>query len=190
MTQSADQKIKPSVSIVYTGEGKGKTSAGIGLVCRTLGHGGSVAFIQFIKLWRVSEHVFFKDLASIYSDKLLVYVGGKGFYQAGDMSARHVSLEQHRQAALDTYQQAIRRVSSGHYSLVICDEVNNAVHDGLLTVRNLSQLIASKHPDTSLCLTGRNFPDELIDLVDIVSNMTKIRHHYDDGYLANVGIDY
>ena len=76
------------------------------------------------------------------------------------------------------------------YDLVICDEINNAVHDGLLTEKQLAELLEDKHPKTSLCVTGRNFPKELLPLTDIATNMTKIKHHFDDKFLANPGIDY
>lgn len=183
-------KTKESVVIVYTGDGKGKTSASIGLMCRGLGSHWNVAFIQFIKYWGVSEHVFIRDIQSIYKDKLLFYKGGKGFYKAGDLSDQHVTEAQHKQAALETYQQALDASQSGKYRLVICDEINNAVHDGLLTEKQLNDLINNKHPSTNLCVTGRNFPKKLEKSVDIVTNMTKVKHHFDNKYLANKGIDF
>lgn len=185
-----DFKVKRSVIVVYTGEGKGKTSAGLGLVARALGSRWKVAFIQFIKYWGVGEHVFLRDIQDLYKDQLLFYKGGKGFYKAGELSEKHITEQQHRRAALDTYQTAIRHASSGEYDLVVCDEINNAVHDGLLTVKQLAQLLKNKHPRTSLCLTGRHFPEQLLDRVDIATDMTKIKHHFDEKYLANPGIDY
>ncbi|HPR10494.1 MAG TPA: cob(I)yrinic acid a,c-diamide adenosyltransferase, partial [Candidatus Saccharibacteria bacterium] len=80
--------------------------------------------------------------------------------------------------------------TSGDYDLVICDEINNAVHDGLLTVQQLRELLEDHHPKTSICVTGRDFPNELMHLTDIATNMTKLKHHFDDKYLANPGIDY
>ena len=73
---------------------------------------------------------------------------------------------------------------------MICDEINNAVHDGLLTTDDFRQLIEKRHATTSLCLTGRNFPTELLGFVDIATEMRKIKHHYDDGFLATEGIDF
>lgn len=185
-----DYKTKQSVVIVYTGESKGKTSAGIGLMVRALGNRWNVAFIQFIKYWGVGEHVFIRDIMPVFKDQLYFYKGGKGFYQAGGISAQNISEEQHKQAALETYNEAYKAATSGSFSLVICDEVNNAVHDGLLTVGQLRKLIENKSAQTSLCLTGRNFPEELLPLVDIATDMTKIKHHFDDKFLANKGIDY
>lgn len=185
-----DFKTKQSVVIVYTGDSKGKTSASLGLMIRALGNRWNVSFIQFIKYWGVGEHVFIRDIQSLYKDQLYFYKGGKGFYQAGDLSPTNISEAQHKQAALETYKQALEAATSGNYDLVICDEINNAVNDGLLSKAQLKKLITSKSAKTSLCLTGRNFPEELLPLVDIATNMQKIKHHFDDKFLANPGIDY
>ena len=185
-----DFKTKQSVIIVYTGDSKGKTTASLGLMVRALGNRWNVAFIQFIKYWGVSEHVFIRDIQPIYKDQLHFYKGGKGFYDAGELSEQHVSKEQHIQAALDTYDEAVKCVSSGDYDLVICDEINNAVHDGLLTKKQLKALLNARSPKTSICLTGRNFPKDFLKYVDIATDMTKIKHHFDDKFLANKGIDF
>ena len=185
-----DFKSKDSVVLVYTGEGKGKTSASIGLMARALGAGWRVAYIQFIKHWRVNEHKFIETIMPIYDDKLLFIKGGAGFYNAGDLSAQNVSEKQHKTLALKTYKAAQKAASSGAYDLVICDEINNAVHDGLLSQQQLAELLEGHHAKTSVCVTGRDFPTELLPLTDIATNMTKIKHHFDDKYLANPGIDY
>jgi cob(I)alamin adenosyltransferase len=185
-----DFKHKKSVVIVYTGEGKGKTSASMGLMTRALGTDWTVAFIQFIKHWEVGEHIFIKKIQPLFQEKLYFYKGGKGFYNAGEISAKGVSEAEHKQAAQETYDQAYQSATNGKYQLVICDEINNAVNNGLLTVTQMKKLIKDRHPGTSLCLTGRNFPEELLPLADIATNMTKIKHHFDDKFLANKGIDF
>lgn len=185
-----DFKTKESVVIVYTGEGKGKTSASVGLMARALGNRWRVAFIQFIKYWGVGEHVFIRDIMPTYKDKLFFYKGGKGFYDAGELSEKNVSKQQHLEAARETYEIALQCATSGEYDLVICDEISNAVHDGLLSKPSLVKLIIKKAPGTSLCLTGRNFPKELLKHTDIATDMTKIKHHFDDKFLANKGIDF
>lgn len=181
---------KESVTIVYTGEGKGKTSAGIGLLVRALGTDWKVAFVQFIKLWDVGEHQFIRTIMPLYNDKLDFYKGGLGFYEAGELSAAKTTDSEHEKQARATHDFALQAVSSGTYDLVICDEINNAVNDGLLSIRDLEQLLDKKHPRTSLCLTGRGFPEKLLPRIDIATNMTKLKHHFDDKYLANKGIDY
>lgn len=185
-----DFETKQSVILVYTGDGKGKTSASLGLVARALGNRFNVAFIQFIKYWGVGEHVFLRDITDLYKDQLYFYKGGKGFYEAGDLSPREISKEQHLKAAQDTYDEAYKAATSGKYDLVVCDEINNAVHDGLLKLSQLEELMKNKAPNTSLCLTGRNFPEKLLKHADIATEMHKIKHHFDNKFLANPGIDY
>ena len=185
-----DYKTKESVVVVYTGEGKGKTSASVGLMARALGSGWKVAFIQFIKHWNVGEHDFINQIQPLYRNKLLFYKGGKGFYDAGDLSAKDVTPAHHKQAAQDTYKKALQCAVSGKYDLVICDEINNAVNHKLISKKQLAQIIQKRAPKTSLCLTGRDFPQDLLKYVDIATNMTKIKHHFDKKYLANKGIDF
>lgn len=185
-----DYKTKESVVIVYTGEGKGKTSAGVGLAVRALGAGWHVAFVQFVKNWQVSEHKFFEKITPLYTDSFVLYKGGKGFYNAGILSAEDVTEAEHKKAAEDTLAEAEKYLTSGKFDLVICDEINNAVHDGLITEQDLLGLIKNRSDKTSLCLTGRNFPISLLDRVDIATHMTKIKHHFDDKFLANEGIDF
>jgi cob(I)alamin adenosyltransferase len=185
-----DFETKESVVVVYTGDGKGKTSASVGLMARALGNRWNVAFIQFIKYWGVGEHVFIRDIMPLYKDQLLFYKGGKGFYAAGELTQTQVTPEQHKAAALETYEKALQCATSGEYDLVICDEINNAVHDGLLRKDQLQALLENRAAKTSLCLTGRNFPKDLLRYADIATDMTKIKHHFDDKFLANKGIDF
>ena len=184
-----DYKQKDSVIVVYTGENKGKTSAGLGLMVRALGTGWKVAFVQFIKYWDVGEHQFIRTITPLYKDKLDFYKGGLGFFDAGELSA-DATKEEHMAEARRTYNHAYKAAKSGEYQLVVCDEINNTVHDGLLVIDDLEKLIDNKHPKTSLCLTGRNFPPSLIKKVDIATDMTKLKHPFDDKLLANKGIDY
>lgn len=185
-----DFKTKESVVVVYTGEGKGKTSASLGLMVRALGNRWNVAFIQFIKFWGVGEHVFIRDILPMYKDQLHFFKGGRGFFNAGNLSAESITPKQHKQAALETYQEALKCATSGDYDLVICDEISNAAHDGLLAQAQLQNLIKKRSPQTSLCLTGRDFPDDLLPQVDIATSMDKIKHHFDQKFLANKGIDF
>ncbi len=183
-------KQKDSIVVVYTGNSKGKTSASIGLMCRALGHGWRVAYIQFIKEWEVGEHTFIRKIQPIFDEQLYFYKGGKGFFDAGELSAENVSDEEHKKAAERTFAEALRCATSGKFNLVICDEINNAVHDELIRKNSLEKLLDKRLPSVSLCLTGRHFPEDLLDKVDIATNMTKIKHHFDEQYLAKKGIDY
>jgi cob(I)alamin adenosyltransferase len=179
-----------SLTLVYTGDGKGKTSASLGQLVRGLGAGWKVAFVQFIKVWEVSEHAAIIKLQEVYPGKLEFYKGGKGFYNAGTLSAKGVEEDEHKAAALATYEKAREYAESGDYDLVICDEINNAVNDGLLTRAHLRHLITKRAPGTNLVLTGRNWPTELSKYADTITEMTKHKHPYDSSILACKGIDY
>jgi cob(I)alamin adenosyltransferase len=183
-------KTKDSVIVVYTGDGKGKTSASLGLLSRALGTEKNCAYIQFIKYWDVGEDHFLKKISDIYTTQLTFYKGGKGFYKANTLSAKGVSDAEHKAEARKTYKIAYDYATSGEYDLLICDEINNAIHDGLLQLNLLERLIRNKAKHTSLCLTGRNFPKALLKYVDIATEMSKLKHHFDDKFLANKGIDY
>ncbi len=185
-----DYRQKDSVVVVYTGPSKGKTSAGIGLMARALGRGWKVAFVQFIKTQEVGEHSFIHKIQPVFKDELTFYKGGKGFFNAGELSAEKVSAAEHKKAARDTYNFAYECATSGKYDLVICDEINNAAHDSLIVQKDLEKLLKNRSPKTSLCLTGRNFPEELLEYADIATSMTKLKHHFDDKFLANEGIDF
>src|SRR3989344_4253101 len=150
-----DYKQKESVVIVFTGEGKGKTSAAVGLMARALGNSWGVGLIQFIKHWDAAEHEFIKKIQLLLGDQLFFYKGGKGFYNAGSWSAKDVTPAQHKKAAKETYEVALQAVSSGRFGLVVCDEINNAVFEGLIPKSSLKRLISQRSPKTSLCLTGR-----------------------------------
>lgn len=185
----AETKQKKRVIVVYTGEGKGKTSASLGLTIRALGAGHKVAFVQFIKLWDVAEHAFIQKIMPSFEQSFDFYKGGLGFFEAGELSSKSTA-DEHKQQARTTYDFALQAAKGGNYQLVVCDEINNAVHDGLLSVDDLKTLIISTHPSTSLCLSGRYFPESLLPHVDIATEMKKIKHHYDEGFIANKGIDY
>jgi cob(I)alamin adenosyltransferase len=185
-----DYKTKEAVVVVFSGEGKGKTTASLGLMCRALGAGWRVAYIQFIKKRKVSEQKFIDQIQPVFGDRLFFYQGGAGFYKAGALSAKNVSKAEHKKCALGAYTRALKATTSGDYELVICDEINNAMQAGLITNKQLTELIKNRSPKTSLCLTGRDFPPDLLPLVDIATDMKKIKHHYDDKFLANFGIDF
>lgn len=187
-----DFETKESVVVVYTGDGKGKTSASVGLLARALGRDWKVAYVQFVKTWETGESKFIDRVmdANVFGDKLFYFRGGKGFFNAGDISAKDVSEAEHKKAAKDTFDIAYEKAISGDYDLIICDEINNSVHDGLLPLASLEKLLKDRSPKTSICVTGRNFPEKLLKHSDIATNMTKIKHHFDDKFLANKGIDY
>ena len=177
---------KSSTVIVYTGDGKGKTTASLGLLLRSLGTGHKVAFIQFIKAWTTSEDASLAKLIEAFPEQLIHHKKGIGFFYNNETQDK----QPHEQAARQAFKLALESASSGEYDLVICDEINNAVADDLLDRQSLVELLEKHHKNTSLCLTGRGFPADLLNQVDIATDMTKLKHHYDDGFLASKGLDF
>ena len=173
----------PGLVLVFTGDGKGKTTAALGTALRTAGYGHRVAIIQFIKgTWHSGEE---DSLALV--PQIELHRSGAGFYKGpGDNQPEEV----HRQAARGGLDLAREKVLSGEYRLVILDEVNNAVHSGLLGVEDVLRLIEDRPKDLDLVLTGRNAAPEIVQRADLVTEMKEIKHPFSQGIMAKKGIDY
>jgi cob(I)alamin adenosyltransferase len=195
--------MKQGLVYVFTGEGKGKTSAALGTAMRAVGAGMRVAWVAWYKQpgWKLSEIVSLEKLG------VKVYLMGKGFHigsrESGvgsrvktvktakvgvnGMVADTASEEEHRQAA----QEALKKAGSlvGKVDVLVLDEVNNALADRLIDLIGLIDLI-SKRGKTHLILTGRNVRSEIIGMADVVSEMKKIKHVYNKGTLAIRGLDF
>ncbi|MBU6389727.1 cob(I)yrinic acid a,c-diamide adenosyltransferase [Patescibacteria group bacterium] len=171
--------------IIYTGEGKGKTTAAIGLAVRAAGYKRRVAIVQFVKTWFTGEKAGFEGLA----DYVEFTQAGKGFYQIlGDK----LPPEEHRRAAAAAFELAKQKVESNQYGVVILDEIIGTVVGGLLPLETLLALIDRKPEDVDLVLTGRHADTlpGLIDRADLVTEMVKVKHPYDMGVIARKSIDY
>ncbi|MGE5140065.1 MAG: cob(I)yrinic acid a,c-diamide adenosyltransferase [Rudaea sp.] len=180
------EKEKGSVGlvIVYTGDGKGKTTAALGVAFRAVGRGWKVIMVQFGKgSWHYAELDTVKRLEPDFE----IIPTGKGFYKILD---DRFSEEEHREAAQAGLALAREKMLSGDYDLVILDEVNGTVKAGLLSVAQVLELIEDKPQDVTLVLTGRYAAQELIDRADLVTEMREIKHPYQKGILAQKGIDY
>ena len=175
--------------IIYTGHGKGKTSASLGAVFRALGHGWRVLVIQFFKGdWPV---VFGElELAKRLGPQLEVLQLGKGFVKhMGDKKP----FEEHQAAAREALAIAKARISSGQYDLVVLDEIVYAIDYAgvqLVTLEEVLAVIDAKPPALHLILTGRDAPQALIDRADLVTEMKEIKHPWQQKIPAQVGIDY
>ena len=175
--------IKRGLVIFYYGDGKGKSTAAFGTAIRALGHGYRVLVVQFIKSNKASgESKFFSA-----QPNLEMYVGGAGF--VGIMNDRK-SFEEHQRAAQSTLEFAKNALKSGKYFLVILDEANCAVKLGLIGIDDLISAIESRSENTNVIVTGCGPEEKLIEKADIVTEMKKVKHIYDQGYLAKLGIDF
>jgi cob(I)alamin adenosyltransferase len=170
--------------IVYTGKGKGKTTAALGIVLRSVGHGCKVAMIQFIKgEWYYGELSSSKRLEPEFE----MIAAGKGF--VGIIDDDH-PIEAHQKAAQEAVAIVKERLSSGIYDIMVLDEINYAVKLNLISVHDVLDIIKKKPKKTSLVLTGNYAPVEVIAIADLVTEMREIKHPYQSGIKAKKGIDY
>lgn len=170
--------------IVYTGKGKGKTTAALGIVLRSVGHGYKVGMIQFIKgEWYYGELSSSKRLEPEFE----MIAAGKGF--VGIIDDDH-SIEVHQKAAQEAVALARDRLSSGIYDIMILDEINYAMKLNLISVQDVLDIIRKRPKKTSLVLTGNYAPDEVIAIADLVTEMREVKHPYQLGIKAKKGIDY
>ncbi len=166
---------------VYTGNGKGKTTAALGLTLRAVGAGLKVYIAQFLKGREYSE---IKAIEERLSDLVTVeQFGTPKFVHSGSMSDEDIEL------AKKGLQKAKEAMLSGEYDIVILEEANVAAYLGLLSVEDLLELIKEKPDDVELVFTGRYAPDELIEAADLVTEMKEIKHYYTKGVMARVGIE-
>lgn len=170
--------------IVYTGKGKGKTTAALGMVLRAVGHGLKVAMIQFIKgSWYYGE---LTSSSRLQPDFELV-AAGKGFVGIIDDDK---PLEDHIRAAREALQISKEKITSGKYDIVILDEINYAVNLKLITTEDVLELIKLKPKKTTLVLTGNYASEKVIEAADLVTEMKEIKHPYTEGRKAKRGVDF
>ncbi len=173
--------------IVFTGDGKGKTTASLGQMVRITGRGKKALMIQFIKgPWKSGEDEFTGRFA-VPTDKFEVRKMGKGFVGIlGDKLPR----EEHEKAARDALALFKSEMEKATWSLIILDEVNVAVSLGLITAQDVLDAIKDYPEEKLLILSGRGAPQEFIDRADLVTEMKDVKHPYHDGKLAKLGIEF
>jgi cob(I)alamin adenosyltransferase len=166
---------------VYTGNGKGKTTAAFGLALRTWGHGGRACIVQFMKCSEdYGEVKAVRRLPGI----VLRQFGRKGFVIKGKHSEEDV---EEAEKGLAFSEEAL---SSGEYDLVVMDEVCVAMDFGLIEVSEVLSVINTKSDKTEVVLTGINAPREILDRADLVTEMRGVKHPYESGIRAREGIEY
>lgn len=172
------------IVLIYTGKGKGKTTAALGIVLRAVGHGLKVLMVQFIKgEWYYGELSSSKRLEPEFE----MIAAGKGFI--GILDDDH-EFEEHKKAAGEAISLAKAKITSNTYDIVILDEINYAIKLNLITSDQVLKLIDIKPKKTSLVLTGNYAPNEIIQKADLVTEMNEIKHPFKRGIKAKKGIDY
>ena len=170
--------------LIYTGKGKGKTTAALGIVLRAVGHGLKVLMIQFIKgEWYYGELSSSKRL----NPEFEMIAAGKGFI--GILDDDH-DFREHKKSAKDALILAKEKISSKKYDIIILDEINYAINLKLVSTEEVIELINMRPKNTSIVLTGNYAPIEIIKVADLVTEMKEIKHPFQHGIKAKRGIDY
>lgn len=171
---------KKGLVLVFTGDGKGKTTAALGMGLRAWGQGMKVLVLQFIKGgWKYGELNAAQKLAPGFEIRQL----GEGFTWVGEE-------ETHREAARLALAEASKEMSQGKYDLIVLDEILYALKFGLITLEEVLALIDQKPPQLHLVLTGRDAPPEIVERADLVTEMKEVKHHFRKGIKAQRGIEF
>jgi cob(I)alamin adenosyltransferase len=177
-----ERNLEKGLVLVFTGDGKGKTTAALGLVLRTLGHGDGVAVVQFIKGgWQPGE----AKALELFGDSLAWHALGEGFtWETQDR-------ERDRQLVQQAWEQSLLYLASAERKLVVLDEVNVALKLGYLELAQVLEGLALRPPLTHVALTGRGAPAGLLERADLVTEMKLLRHPFrEQGVKAQAGIEF
>jgi len=170
--------------VVYTGDGKGKTTAALGMCIRAAGYAWRICIVQFIKgSWKYGELKGLRKLEPLVE----LHVIGEGFVGIVDDKK---DFETHCRAAREGIALALEKIKSDQYPLIILDELNVALDLGLVSRENVEGLLSACTERQHLVITGRNAPDWLTERADLVTEMKEIKHPYRKGILAQKGIDW
>ncbi|MEP0871086.1 cob(I)yrinic acid a,c-diamide adenosyltransferase [Trichocoleus desertorum AS-A10] len=178
----AERSLEKGLIVVNTGNGKGKTTAALGMVLRSLGHGYKVAIVQFIKgAWEPAEKAAF----SHWGEQLEFHAMGEGFTWETQDRDRDI------QKAQEAWNTALTYIRNPDFRLVLLDEVNIALKLGYLAVEDVLAGLEQKPEDSHVILTGRGAPAALIERADLVTEMTLVKHPFkEQGIKAQPGIEF
>jgi cob(I)alamin adenosyltransferase len=175
---------KDGLVIVYTGKGKGKTTAALGMALRAAGYDHKICMIQFIKgSWHYGEMTSSKRLEPEFELTAI----GKGFVGILDDKTPR---ETHQKIADEAVEISKEKILSGKYDIIILDEINYAVNLGLVSVEKVLEMIKIKPSQLNLVLTGNHAKPEVIEAADLVTEMREIKHPFQQGIRAKKGIDF
>jgi len=178
-----DSKNKNGLILIYTGNGKGKTTAALGTAFRSIGYDWNVCIVQFVKgNWKYGEMESVKLIPNIELHQM-----GKGFCKImGD----NIPESEHRSAAENALEFATEKMLSKKYELLILDEVFVAISTGILSEKKVIEFLKKKPDEMNLILTGRKATKRIIEIADLVTEMKERKHPFKKNILAKKGIDY
>ncbi len=184
--RKAAKELRRGLVLVFTGTGKGKSTAAFGLALRAAGNHLPVRVIQFIKgSWKTGE----REAIKAHLPEIEVDVGGKGF-TIERLRDPKIAMSEHHLAARAALEMAREAVNSGRYKMVILDEILYSVKNSLITENEVLDLIKSRPEDLHLILTGRSATPAVIEAADLVTEMREVKHHYKAGIPAQRGIEF
>ncbi len=167
--------------IVHTGKGKGKSTAAFGLVFRAIGHGFKIGIVQFVKgAWGTGE----RDVLEKFSDQVTIKAMGEGFTWETQDRQRDIA------AASQAWEEAKRMIADPDTQMVLLDELNIVLRYGYIDLDEVVEVLKNKPEMKHVIVTGRNAKDEIIEIADLVTEMTQIKHPFRDGVKAQVGIEF
>ena len=167
--------------IVHTGKGKGKSTAAMGMAMRCVGHGMRVAIVQFVKgVWETGE----RDVLAAFPDLVTIRAMGEGFSWETQDRQRDLA------AARAAWDAAKDLMADPSYKMIILDELNIVLRYGNLPLDEVVETLRNKPDDLHIVVTGRNAKDELIEVADLVTEMTQVKHPFRAGVKAQAGIEF
>lgn len=179
--ERAARKLRGGLLIVLTGPGKGKSTSGFGMVARALGWEMRVGIVQYIKgKWQTGEKHFFRR----FPDLITWEVMGEGF--TWDVQDRQRDMA----AAKRAWQRSCELIMDPDYDFVLLDELNIALRNEYLDILEVVEFLKQRPRDKHICITGRDARPELIEIADLVTEMTLVKHSYVAGYKAQRGVEF
>ena len=177
----ATKTIEKGLVIVHTGKGKGKSTAAMGLAIRAIGNGMKVGIVQFVKgVWETGE----RGVLDKFPDLVSIKAMGDGFTWETQDRERDIK------AAETAWAASKEMIASGDYKMVILDELNIVLRYDYIPLDDVIETLKSKPKDLHVVITGRNAKDDLIEVADLVTEMTLIKHPFRGGVKAQVGIEF
>jgi len=171
---------KKDLIVLYTGNGKGKTTAALGMVTRALGNGWPVAVVQFIKgKWKTGEGKFFEALPEVD-----FHVVGRGFTWESE------DLAKDRATAQEGWEKARSLIESGEYSLVVLDELTYPIQYEFIDLEAVLEVLRERPKGVNVVITGRDASKALVEVSDLVTEMREVKHPFQEGVPAQRGIDF
>jgi cob(I)alamin adenosyltransferase len=177
----ATKTLEKGLLIVHTGKGKGKSTAALGMVMRAIGHGFKVGIVQFVKgKWETGERVVLERFA----DQVTINTMGEGFTWETQDRQRDIA------AARAAWDQAVALIQDPEIKMVLLDELNIVLRYDYLPLEEVLAVLRDKPEDKHVIVTGRNAKDELLEIADLVTEMTMVKHPFREGVKAQAGVEF